>query len=181
MKKEQIAKNEKRIKVVKEIMSYVLIIIIVLLIKKFIFTPIRVNGESMYPTLHPNDIMILNEIGYYLNGIERFDIVVVNANGEKIIKRVIGLPGDKVEYKDNQLYINDEEIKENFDHANTLNFSVNNDLGYEIIPDNYYFVVGDNRINSIDSRMIGLVSKKQIIGKTKFVVYPFKRFGNIEK
>ena len=114
-------KNEKIKKVIKEVLSYVLIIIIVLLIKKFVFTPIRVNGESMYPTLHHKDLMILNEIGYYLNGLERFDIVVVNINSEKIIKRVIGLPGDKVEYKDNKLYINDEEIKEEFTHDDTLN------------------------------------------------------------
>ena len=172
-------KNEKIKKVIKEVLSYVLIIIIVLLIKKFVFTPIRVNGESMYPTLHHKDLMILNEIGYYLNGLERFDIVVVDINGEKIIKRVIGLPGDKVEYKDNKLYINDEEIKEEFTHDDTLNFSVKDDLGHEIIPDGYYFVVGDNRDNSIDSRMIGLVSEKQIMGKTSLIIYPFKRFGNV--
>lgn len=169
------------IKVIKEITSYVLIIVIVLLIKKFIFTPIRVNGDSMYPTLKNNDIMILNEIGYYINGVERFDIVVVDTNGEKIIKRIIGLPGDKVEYKDNQLFINDKLVEEEFNHAETLDFSVNKDLGYEIIPNDYYFVVGDNRVNSVDSRMIGLVHKKQILGKTNYVVYPFNRFGNIEK
>lgn len=173
-------KNEKLMKILKEIMSYILIIIVVLLIKTYIFTPIRVNGGSMEPTLKHNDIMILNEIGYYINGVERFDIVVVSVNGEKIIKRVIGLPGDKVEYKDNKLYINDEEIKEEFLHQDTKDFSVNTDLGYEIIPDNYYFVVGDNRNNSIDSRIIGLVSSKQIKGKTKLVVYPFNKFGNVK-
>jgi len=181
MEKEIVTKKYDIVHIVKEIMSYVLIIIAVLLIKKFVFTPIRVNGDSMYPTLKNNDIMILNEIGYYINGLERFNIVVVNANGEKIIKRVIGLPGDKVEYRNNKLYINEKEIEEQFEHAETLDFSVNNDLGYEIIPDDYYFVVGDNRTNSVDSRMIGLVHKKQIIGKTNFVVYPFNRFGNIEK
>ncbi len=173
-------KREKGIKIFKEIMSYVIIIVVVLLIKKFIFTPIRVNGESMYPTLKHNDLMILNEIGYYLNGVERFDVVVVNVNGEKIIKRVIGLPGDKIEYKDNKLYVNDEEVKEDFTHDDTLDFSVNEDLGHEIIPEGYYFVVGDNRDDSLDSRIIGLVGKKQIMGKTNFIFYPFKRFGNIK-
>lgn len=181
MEKEEIVKKEEVIKVIKEIMSYVLIIIIVLLIKKFVFTPIRVNGDSMYPTLNHKDIMILNEIGYYLNGVRRFDIVVVDVKGEKIIKRVIGLPGDKVEYRDNKLYINDKEVEENFTHdEETVDFSVLNDLGHEVIPDDYYFVVGDNRDNSIDSRMIGLVSEKQIMGKTSLIVYPFKRFGNVE-
>lgn len=173
-------KNEKLKKIIKEIISYILIIIIVLVIKNYVFTPIRVNGGSMEPTLKHNDIMILNEIGYYINGVERFDIVVVSVNGERIIKRVIGIPGDKVEYKDNKLYINDQEIKEDFINDNTKDFSVKDDLGFEIIPDNYYFVVGDNRNNSIDSRIIGLVSSKQIKGKTKLVVYPFSKFGNVQ-
>ena len=172
-------KKEKIIKIIKEIFSYVFIFVIVLLIKTYVFTPIRVNGGSMEPTLKHNDMMILNEIGYYLNGVERFDIVVVSVNGEKIIKRVIGLPGDKVEYKDNQLYINDKVVEEDFIHGDTLDFSLKDDLGYDIIPDNYYFVVGDNRNNSIDSRIIGLVSNKQIKGKTKLVIYPFNKFGNV--
>ena len=172
-------KNEKMKKIIKEVISYILIIGIVLIIKAYVFTPIRVNGDSMYPTLKNNDMMILNEIGYYINGVNRFDIVVVNTNGEKIIKRIIGLPGDKVEYKNNKLYINDKEMEEKFEHDDTNDFSVNSDLGYEIIPDDYYFVVGDNRNNSVDSRIIGLVSKKQIIGKTKLIIYPFSRFGNV--
>lgn len=173
-------KKEKIKKVLKEIMSYVLIFVAVLLIKYYVFTPIRVNGGSMEPTLRHNDIMILNEIGYHLNGVKRFDIVVVSVNGEKIIKRVIGLPGDKVEYKDNKLYINDKMVEEKFAHYDTQDFSIVNDLKIEIIPENYYFVMGDNRNNSIDSRIIGLVSDKQIKGKTKLIVYPFGKFGNVE-
>lgn len=165
----------------KELIAYILIIILVLLIKTYIFTPIRVNGNSMYPTLEHGDMMILNEIGYHLNGVKRFDIVVVFINGEKIIKRVIGLPGDKVFYKDNKLYINDLEVDEDFSHADTKDFSVKDALGYEVIPDNYYFVVGDNRVDSLDSRVIGLVSDKQIRGKTNFVWYPFNKFGKLEK
>ena len=73
-------------RIIKEVLSYVLIIIVVLLVKKYIFSPIKVNGDSMYPTLHNKDIMILNEIGYYLNGLERFDIVVVKTNNDLLIK-----------------------------------------------------------------------------------------------
>ena len=75
--------------IVKNILSYALVIGIALLIKFFIFSPIKVNGSSMEPNLKDGDIMILNEIGYYINGVNRFDIVVVDTGDEKIIKRVI--------------------------------------------------------------------------------------------
>ena len=163
----------------KNILSYVLIIVIAVLIKLYVFSPIRVNGTSMIPTLYDGNIMILNEIGYHLNGLERFDIVVVNSDNEKIIKRVIGLPGETVEYKDNKLYINDKEVYENFKHADTKDFKLS-DINVDVIPENYYFVVGDNRGNSKDSRIIGLVSSKQIMGKTSFIVYPFDRIGSVQ-
>ena len=95
---------------IKDIMDYVIIIIVVLLFRTYLFSPIRVSGTSMVPTLKDGDIMILNKIGYKIKGLDRFDIVVINYEKEKIIKRVIGLPGDYVEYKDNKLYINNELI-----------------------------------------------------------------------
>jgi len=169
----------KKEKIIKEVISYVVIIGVVLLIKLFIFTPIKVNGDSMHPTLHNNDIMILNEIGYHLDGLKRFEIVVVDYHGEKLIKRVVGLPGDKIEFKDDKLYVNDEIMEEEFQRGITEDFSLNS-LGYEIIPDDYYLVLGDNRDDSIDSRVIGLINKKDIMGKTSLIVFPFNRFGKVK-
>ena len=166
-------------KTFKNIMSYVVIIGVAIIIKLYVFSPIRVNGTSMVPTLYNGNIMILNEIGYHLNGLERFDIVVINSDNDKIIKRVIGLPGETVEYKDNKLYINDEEIAENFKHGDTSDFTLA-DINVEVIPENYYFVVGDNRGNSKDSRVIGLISSKQIMGKTNFILYPFDSIGSVQ-
>ena len=163
----------------KNVLSYVIVIVIALLIKEYIFSPIKVNGSSMYPTLNDGDIMILNEIGYHLNGVNRFDIVVVKKNNERIIKRVIGLPGETVLYKDNKLYINDKEVKEDFTHDITHNFDLS-EINVDVIPENYYFVVGDNRGNSKDSRMIGLVSKSEIKGKTSLIVFPFNKIGNVK-
>lgn len=166
-------------KTFKTILSYVLVIGIAILIKMYVFSPIKVNGTSMVPTLNDGDIMILNEIGYHLNGLERFDIVVINTDGEKIIKRVIGLPGETIAYRDNKLYVNDEVIYENFKHKDTKDFSLE-DINETVIPNNYYFVVGDNRTNSKDSRIIGLIHKSKIMGKTNFVLYPFSRIGSVQ-
>ncbi len=166
-------------KVFKNILSYVIVIALALLIKMYIFSPIRVNGSSMIPNLKDGDIMFLNEIGYHLNGVERFDIVVVKTEDDRIIKRVIGLPGETVEYRDNKLYINDEEIEEDFLHEVTHNFTLA-DINETIIPEGYYFVVGDNRGNSKDSRIIGLISEKDIMGKTNFILFPFSRLGKVK-
>lgn len=132
----------------------------------------------MVPTLLDGDIMILDKIGYRINVLKRFDIVVIKYNNEKIIKRVIGLPGDYIEYKDNILYVNGKEIKEEYKRDITNNFSLK-DLGYEKIPENKYLVLGDNRSISKDSRIIGLIDKEDIEGYTGIIVFPFKRIGNV--
>ena len=157
---------------VKELIGYVIVIIVVLLVKQFIITPIRVNQNSMNNTLFDKDIMILNKISYRFVDIKRFEIVVIKKNNEYLIKRVIGLPGEKIEYKDNKLYVNDKIVEENFNHKNTEDYKLEN-----TIPDNYYFVVGDNRPDSLDSRYFGLVKKDEILGKTNLVLFPFNHFG----
>ncbi len=164
-------KENKVIHFVKEFLPYVIVIILVLLFKKFLYAPIKVNGDSMYSTLHDGDIMILDIIGYKKNGIKRFDIVVVDEGNELIIKRVIGLPGEKVKYKDNKLYINDKKVTDNYGKHETEDFE-------EVVPKGEYFVLGDNRTNSMDSRVFGTFSKKEILGKTSMTVFPFKRWGN---
>lgn len=161
--------------IVKNILSYVLVIGIALLIKFFVFSPIKVNGTSMEPNLKNGDIMILNEIGYRLNGVKRFDIVVINTDGEKIIKRIIGLPGERIEYRNDKLYVNDEEVIENFAHGDTKDFTL-----IEEIPKDYYFVMGDNRGNSKDSRVIGPIHKSKIVGKTNLIIFPFNRIYSVK-
>ena len=160
--------NEK----VKEIISYIIVIIVVIFVKQFIITPIRVNQSSMNNTLYDKDIMILDKISYRFSDIKRFDIVVIKKDKEYLIKRVIGLPGETVEYKDNKLYINGELVEESFNHKDTEDYILNKE-----IPEGYYFVVGDNRPDSLDSRYIGLINKKDILGKTNLVLYPFSHFG----
>ena len=167
-------------KVVKEVLSYALIIILVLLFKHYIISPIRVDGDSMNPTLKDGDIMLLNEIGYKTGGVDRFDIVVIDTEDDVIIKRVIGLPGDRIKYVDNKLYINDKEIEEPFEHDVTHNFELL-ELGIDNVPKDKYFVLGDNRGNSKDSRIIGFIDANQIRGNViKTVLFPFSRIGKVK-
>ena len=161
-------------KFIKEIYPYLIVLVIVILVKQFIVSPIQVNGDSMYDTLYNNDIMILNKLAYKFNDIERFDIVVINYEGRHLIKRVIGLPGDKIKIEDNKLYINDEYVEEPY--LSSFTITENYELS-TVIPTNYYFVLGDNRSVSLDSRNLGLFSKNQIEGKASLTIFPFGRFG----
>ena len=173
-------KKDNIIKFLKDIFPYVLIIILVVLIRTFIVTPAQVDGSSMKPTLNDNNLVILNKLDYRLNDIKRFDVVVVDIKTEKIIKRVIGLPGDTVSYKNKTLYINGKKVEENFTHTNdTRDFKLG-DIGYHKIPGDKYFVVGDNRNNSMDSRIIGLVDKDQILGSVSFRFFPFNKIGKVK-
>lgn len=167
---------EKVVSFFKEIISYILVIVVIILIKHYIASPIRVNQTSMSPTLHDKDIMILNKISYRFNDIERFDIVVFKYEGDYLIKRVIGLPGESIEYKDNYLYVNGKKVEENFTKEKTSDFKIE-ELDAKKVPEDSYFVVGDNRVNSKDSRIIGFIPKEQIVGKSHFIIFPFNRFG----
>lgn len=167
---------EKNVAFFKEIIGYVIVIILIILIKSYIVSPIKVNQTSMYPTLHDKDVMLLNKISYHFKDIERFDIVVFEYEDEYLIKRVIGLPDESIEYKENILYVNGKKVKENFTKEQISDFQIE-ELGTNKVPKDSYFVVGDNRINSKDSRVIGFIPKNQIVGKSHFTILPLNRFG----
>lgn len=169
---EKINKNtDKNKNAIKDVVIYILIIIAILLFKKYVISPIKVNGESMMNTLHDGDIMIMNSISYRFSDIKRYDIVIINDGNELIIKRVIGLPGDTIKCVNNKLYINGKRIKDKYASSKTSDFSVD-------VDDGEYFVLGDNRSNSMDSRVFGTFKKKEILGKTSLTIFPFNRFGN---
>lgn len=161
------------------------IIIAVLLaafIRYFLFAPIVVDGLSMMPTLQDKDRMIVNKFSYKIGSPKRFDIIVFHAPENKdYIKRVIGLPGDKVEYKDDTLYINDEPIEEPYldefkkrviDGPLTEPFTLEEVTGYERVPEGHLFVMGDNRRYSKDSRHIGVIPFEDVLGTTSIIYWP---------
>ena len=157
----------------KEYVPYVVLIIILLLIRTFVGTTIRVNGASMYPTLDNKDLMILDKISYRFKEIKRFDIVVVKTERSKIIKRVIGLPGEIISYKDNILYIDGEEVEDIYNSVKQDDFEC-------ALGKDEYFVLGDNREISLDSRSIGPVEREDIVGRAIFTIFPFSKFGSVE-
>ena len=169
-------------KVLNEVYPYIVIIVVVVLFRTFVATPVRVNGASMESTLNDGDILILNKIN---NSYNRFDIVVIDkklmGKKTKLVKRIIGLPGESIEYKDNNLYINGELV-DDISISRTSNFTLQGLYNLDKIPEDYYFVMGDNRNNSSDSRdyRVGLIKKSEIIGNTKIRLFPFTKIGNFE-
>ncbi len=159
----------------KEIIMYGVIILSVILIRTFIAAPVIVNGSSMQPTLFNKEVLLLTK---NKKGLQRFDIIVLEINGEHLVKRVIGLPFDHLKYKNNQLYINNNIVDESYLEATTFDFDIRQ-MGLEVIPDNHYFVLGDNRGSSRDSRFFGVVNIDNIIGKIKYRIYPLNKIGQI--
>lgn len=162
-------------KVWNSIKDYVYIVLAVLIIRTYIVTPAIVDGDSMNNTLLDGQIVILNKITYRFNDVNRFDIVVIEnrEDNDKIIKRIIGLPNEKIRYTDNKLYINDKLIETN------LSFKKTQDFEYETKNDEY-FVLGDNRVVSKDSRILGNFKKDDIVGKVSIRIYPLDRIGSIK-
>lgn len=157
----------------KENIVFLIILTAIIITRIFFFSPIRVNGTSMHPTLQDKEFMILNKISLK-QGINRFDIVVVQENNKYIIKRVIGLPGESVMYNDSKLYINGKVIEDNYSKTTT------NDFDNVVLGENEYFVMGDNRAVSSDSRIIGPVNIENIKGKTNLIIFPFNKMGTVE-
>ena len=171
--------------------TLVIALIIAFLCRTYIFEPVRVDGDSMYPTLHHGEFMYVSKldygssfIGIPFTGIgsyftvggepERFDVVVcnypnrLNEHGSRLnfVKRLVGLPGDTVAIRGGFLYVNGVKYDEPF-----LAEYCAEDFGPYTVPAGYYFVMGDNRNNSKDSRAVGPVDRSEIVGKVEGVIW----------
>ena len=173
--------SEKVKGILKTLIAYTSIVFLVIIIRIFFIDPVRVDGKSMNTTLSNGEIMLLNKIVYKNHDIERFDIVVIDEGDKYIIKRVIGLPGETIEYKDNVLYINGKKMEDPYASTKTDDFSIQ-DVGHNKIPGDTYFVMGDNRSDSLDSRypQVGVIKKSKILGRARFVIWPFSKFGKVK-
>jgi len=162
-----------------------------LVIRTFVFQPFEVDGSSMEPTLHNNEFLLVQKVTSYFKDVSRGDVVVFRYPGDtkvSYVKRVVGLPGDKVSISGGKVVIY------NFQNPNGLTLTenylttgqqtkVNNDFAEHnwTVDANEYFVLGDNRDHSDDSRSWNFVPKDNIVGQVWLTVYPIKDFGTIEK
>ncbi|HZG72962.1 MAG TPA: signal peptidase I [Chondromyces sp.] len=169
--------------------SFVFAFAFVFVIQHFFFVPTIVQGESMMPTFQDGNGLIVSKI----SEIERFDKIVFHApDSEKnYIKRVIGLPGDKVSMEDDTLYINGRSYEEPYLEENkkslfplsnlTGDFTLEELTGEKNVPDGYLFVLGDNRLKSKDSRHFGFIPIKSVIGTAEVQVWPLNQVGRTKE
>ncbi|HIT68326.1 MAG TPA: signal peptidase I [Candidatus Aphodomonas merdavium] len=176
------AQQGKTNKIVREVLSWIELIAIAaglaFLIHTFIFQPVRVDGPSMSYTLLDDEYMIVTKYDYWLGEPERFDVVICRYPGRgrtNFVKRLVGLPGDTVSMLNGTLYVNGEAVDEPYitNHANY-------DMEAVTLGENEYFVLGDNRSSSNDSHLVGTLSRDQIRGHVRLVVFPFSHFRVIE-
>jgi len=168
-------------KIIKEIIIWLLLIVLTITASYFITTNVFVKtavaGVSMEPTLMEGQVVIVNKIEYYLKSPRRNDVIVYKQSNREHsyyeIKRVIGLPGEKVKIKNGIIYINDEALKEKVKTETIENAGLAEE-GIKL-DDNEYFVLGDNRNDSEDSRFasVGNVLKNEILGKAVATEKPF--------
>ncbi|TQR17608.1 signal peptidase I [Psychrobacillus soli] len=171
----------------KEIIEWLIALaigfVVVLFVRSFLATNYEVVGESMMPTLHDHNHVIISKI----TTIKRMDIVIFHSDEkEDYVKRVIGLPGDIITYENDELFINNQKVEEPFlrsyePYMNTeTNFTEDFELleltGSKTVPPGKLFVLGDNRISSLDSRYFHFVDKKEVIGEVKLIYWPISDF-----
>lgn len=150
-------------------------VVIALLIRIFIFEFVVVEQTSMYPTLKEGEKLCVVKAAYWFDAPERGEIVIVKiSDTTNYVKRVVGLPGETVEIKDNVVYINGEALDEDY----LVSGLTYNDYGPITVPDGEYFLLGDNRPVSQDSREMGCFSQDAIIAKVAFRLRPFTYLYN---
>ena len=150
-------------------------------IKIFIMDATVVSGKSMLNTLHDGDWLMVNKVGKHFRDYKRGEIVILNAPdfpNRLYVKRIIGVPGDLVELRDGDVYVNDEKLDEEY-IAVDQTMAKTEQTGW-ILGDKEYLVFGDNRANSNDSRDFGQVYKEEIVGHAFFRIYPFSDSGLID-
>ncbi|MEA3399172.1 MAG: signal peptidase I [Patescibacteria group bacterium] len=152
----------------------ILVLVIVIPIRMFIAQPFLVSGESMLPTFHDKEFLIVDELSYLTGEPERGDIAIFKypVNKKRIfIKRIIGIPGDTITISNGNVFIDGEKINEPYIKEQFITNGT-----YEVTAENY-FVMGDNRNRSSDSRIWGLVPENYLIGRAYIRLLPLSEIS----
>ena len=157
-----------RVKLAQNLTLFVLFIFLVyFIINSYVFTVIKVEGRSMYPTFDSGDKLLFSKINIRAESLDRGSVVVFkDGDSNRYIKRIVGLPGEYVEIRNGKIFINGELLKEEYNSQHTYKYNV--DSWY--LKDDEFFVLGDNRRqnDSKDSRIFGPINIKRIDGKFMF-------------
>jgi signal peptidase I len=159
-------------------------VLIAVVLIVFIYQPVKVEGTSMMPTLTDQERIFINKFTYRwgLGNIEHGDTVVFwypQDTSKSYIKRVIGVPGDRVRVEGGQVYVNGAALNETYVPPENRDFSSWHDGEEQTVPMGRYFVLGDHRNQSSDSRMWGYVPRENIYGKAVFVYWPLAKIGRV--
>lgn len=183
----------------KELLSWIMYLLVWLGVLFVVYTwvaqPFQVDGSSMEHTLEDGEKLWMWKLGK----IDRFDVVIFPEPFERkdepqrlYVKRVIGLPGDTIAYKDDRLIINGQEMVEPYlaekageyiqdqGQVFTQDFDMSELTGEAVVPDGKVFVMGDNRRNSLDGRSFGFIDEEDILGEATFIYWPIAEFGSLE-
>lgn len=190
-KRAKAEKNRKKpedVNIVKELLSLIIYIGIVVLlcyaVIRFVGCRSRVDGSSMNPTLQDNDNLWVDKLSYTFGNPKRFDVIIFNYNETTTyVKRIIGLPGETVRIDQNgNIYINEQLLVEDYGSDTILPNNIGRASQPVLLGEDEYFVLGDNRNNSSDSRWpdVGNVNRDDIVGKVVLRIYPFSSFGTIK-
>lgn len=169
---------------VELVQTVVTAVILAFGIRTFVAEARYIPSSSMEPTLEINDRLIIEKLSYYFREPVRGDVVVFNPTEalkaqdfhDAFIKRVIGLPGETIEVKNGDVYVNGQRLSEKY-----IAEDPNYDYGPVVVPENEYLVLGDNRNNSYDSHYWGFVPENKIIGKAFVRFWPFDRLGSLDQ
>lgn len=167
--------------------TIVIALAIFVVIYRFLLQPHQVKGNSMFDNFHDGEYLLTDKISYRFNQPTRDEVIVFKAPKNEdydYIKRIIGMPGDKVMVKDGFVYINGQKLDESGyldSRIKTLGGSFASEGVVITVPENAYFVMGDNRNNSSDSREWGIVPSGNIVGKAWVRYWPLNEIGTIKK
>ncbi|WP_274651565.1 signal peptidase I [Paenibacillus humicola] len=184
--------------VVEWIKAIAIAALLVVVIRYFLFAPFIVDGPSMQPNFYTGERLIVNKLIYDIRAPKHGEVIVfkVPEEGRDFIKRVIGVPGDKVKYEGDDLYINGKKVDEPYlkqsiaaAKANGEIFNLpgldssfpNENFKTDVVPKGMVLAFGDNRRNSKDSRMIGFVPFSRIVGRADVIFWPMDKMKLVKQ